>query len=256
MTGAELNTRINKYVGSTDTTFTQAVKLPIVNSVKDEFAAEIVKRNEQLFMMTNTDDLVASSVTAREYALPDDLLGHIFTVEAALDVDDATVFIPALPYTGGLQQLIRNLNGITETKITDAFTNEEPKYILTRRGIYLLSASITAALVTSNGTNGLKVRYRLYPADLANLTGSTGLHVDPTTTSFGVPLAVHELWARRVSIIWKSSRPKPIELSPLEKDFEKDFEKALDLISDDDYGKEEFALLPESDNAENLGANV
>lgn len=256
MTGTQLATLIRRYTGTTSTTYTDANVLVDVNNVKDEFSAEIVKRNEQLFMITATDDLVASSVTAREYALPDDLLGHIFTVEATLDESDSSVFIPVLPYPGGLQALLRNIDGITETKITNQFTNEEPKYVLTRRGIYLLSATIDSDLVSSNGTDGLKIRYRLYPADLANLTGTTGLHVDPTTTSFGIPLAFHELLARRVSIIWKSSRPKPIELSSLEKDFDKDFKKALDLISDDDYGREEFGLLPDADDSAHLGNDV
>ena len=249
MTGAELATRARKYTGTTSTTYGDTQLLADVNVVKDELAAEIVRRNDQMFVIPSTDALVASSVTAREYALPDTVLGHILTVEAAFDSTQATVFVPILPYPGGLQAVLRNLDGITEAKITNLFNNQEPKYYLTRRGIYILSGTISTV------SGGSTIRYRKYPADLANLNGSTGLHLDPTTSTFGMPLAVHEIWARRVSIIWKSSRPNPIKLSPLEEDYDKDLEKALRLLSRDDYGEEEVGLLPIEESAAVLGYN-
>ena len=86
--------------------------------------------------------------------------------------------------------------------------------------------------------------YKIFPADLANLTGTTGLHIDPTTTSFGVPLQFHELWSRLVSINWKSQRPKPIPLSELERRIDIDMEKALSSIALDDEGKEYVGDIP------------
>ena len=250
MTGANLITRIRYLTKTTSVSLTDADALPLVNSVKDEIAGLISQRNEQLFVIPSTFDLVASSVTAREYALPDDILSNLMTVELALDTASPTVFVACLPYPGGMQRLLRNLNGITEAKITTEFTNSNPFYIKMRRSIYILSGTVSAL------ADGGKIRYRLYPADLANLTGVADLNVDPTTTSFGMPKNFHELWARRVGIIWKQGRPKPIPLSDFEKLYDRDMESALDSISDDDYAEEIIGSLPEGDSPSQLGANV
>src|SRR3990167_6472842 len=245
MTGTELAAKIRYYTKTSTATFSNGDMLPIVNSSKDELAGLAVIKNEDLFIVPSTVPLVASTVTAREYPLPDDMLNELVTVEIGLKDTDNTVYVPVRPYPGGMQQLLIDLNGITESKITDYFNNEKPRYILTRRGLYILSGSITSTHVTN--ANLLKLRYRLYPADLANLTGSAGLQVDPTTTSFGVPISLHELWARRVSIIWKQSRPKPIPLSDFEKLYNSDLQVSLNGLAKNDLGQELFATVPYDD---------
>lgn len=238
MTGTQLATLFRRYTRTTSTTYTDANALVDTNNVKNEICSLISQKNQQIFLMTATDNLVASTVTAREYALPDDVLNGIATIEAAFESASPTVFVPVLPYPGGIHRLMREINGITESKITNAFSNETPRYILTRRGIYILSGTISAV------TSGLRLRYTLYPADLANLTGNTGLHINPTTTSFGVPLQFHELWARRVSIVYKQQQPKPIPLSDYEKSYPADLQNQLDAISNDDLGGEIFGSIP------------
>lgn len=245
MTGTQLATLIRRYTGTNSTTYTDAQVLVDVNNVKDEIASLIAGRNEQKFIVPAAFDLVASSVTAREYSFPTDILNHIVTVELALDTANPTVFVNARPYPGGLQRLVRQIGGITESKITNAFTNDYPYYIIMRDSVFILSGSISAL------ANGGKLRYRLYPADLANLSGSTDLSLDPTTTSFGFPKGFHELWARKVSIINKSQRPNPIKLSALELNYENDLEKQLSAISDSDLGSEVFGSLPAGDSMAN-----
>ena len=230
-------------------TLPDAELLLSVNNVKDELAALIAARNEQVFIMTVTDDLVASS-TRRKYALPTDMLNNIHTVEGAFDADKPTVFVPILPFPGGLQRALRETDGLTEAKIVDYFTNDNPYYILEGNDLYILSGTIVAV------TGGLKIKYRLYPADLANLTGNADLSLNPTTTSYGMPKSFHELWARRVSIVWKSSRPKPISLSALELLYEIDLKKQLDAISLSDYANEFISSLPANDSARNLGQEL
>ena len=249
MTGTQLATLIRKKTKTTTATYTDAELLLDVNNVKDELSSLIAKRNEQMFMMTVLDNLVASATT-RKYALPTDMLNNIFTIEAALDSAQPTVFVPVLSYPGGLQRLLRNLDGITEAKITNYFTNEQPRYILEGNDLMILSGTITAL------ANGLKIKYRLYPADLANLTGSTDLSLNPTTTSYGIPKNFHELWARRVSIVWKSDRPKAVPLSALELNYKEDLKEQLDAISESDYGEEIIGSLPAEDSPANLGQNV
>lgn len=250
MTGTQLAALIRKYTGTNSTTYTDSDVLVDVNNVKDEFGGLISKRNENLFIIPATFDLVASSVTAREYSFPTDILNHLATVELALDTSQATVFVLCRPFPGGLQRLVRELDGITEAKITNYFNNQHPYYIITRNSLYLLSGTISAL------SAGGKIRYRLFPADLANLSGTTGLEIDPTTSSFGMPKTFHELWARRVSIIFKSSKQKPIPLSSLEKVYEQDLGRALSVISEVDLGEEIVGSLPKEDSPSQLGANV
>lgn len=204
------------------------------NDAKNELASLISKRNKSLFMMTDTQNLVASTVTAREYSYPSSVLNNLFTVELALDTSDATVFVFCEPYPGGFARLSREINGITELKITNNFDNTNPRYVKTRNGIYILSGTIAAT------TNGLKIRYRLYPADLAtaDLSGSTDLSVDPSTTTFGMPKQFHDLWVRRTSIGWKGDHPGAVPLSPLEQRYDKDLEDQLVAIQEDDFAED------------------
>jgi len=250
MTGTQLAALIRFYTKTDTNTFTDSDMLPIVNTVKDDIASQVTKRNEEYFIIPQTQDLVTSSVTAREYALPDDLMNDLQTVEVALDTTQSTDFVPVLPFHGGMPRLARMLNGITESKITQYFNNQEPRYVLTRRGIYLLSGTISPL------SGGLRIRSRQWPADLANLSGSSDLSSDPTTTSFGFPRQFHELWARRTSIVWKSERPQPIPLSALEQQYPADLQSKLDDISHDDDQAEVIGDLPEEDSMSVLGANV
>src|SRR4051794_5420838 len=109
MTGTQLATLIRYYTKTDSTVFTDANMLILVNSIKDDFASQITERNENFFIIPQTQNLVASSVTAREYALPDDLLNDIQTVEAALDSTQSTAFINVTPYPGGFSRLSKNI---------------------------------------------------------------------------------------------------------------------------------------------------
>lgn len=250
MTGAQSATLIRRYTGANSSEYSDANMLVDWNNAKNEIAQEAVKRNETIWLTTVTDALVASTVSAREYALPDDVLAHIFTVEGAFDGVTATNLVMIHPYPGGLQRLIRNIDGLTEGHITNNFTSENPHYIKMRRGIYILSATITALAAA------LKLRYRQYPADLANFSGSTELDVDPSTTTFGIHKQFHELICRRVSMTYKSARPKPIQLSSFELNYKNDLKDALDSVSDDDYSEEVQGFLPSENSPSQLGQNV
>lgn len=254
MTGTALATLIREITKTNSTTLTDATLLVHANNVKNELSPQIAKKNEQLFVIPATFDLVASSVSAREYPLPSTMMNQLITVELALETD-ATHFVVCWPYPGGRQRLVRNINGITEDNIQGNFTNSHPYYIKIRNGIYILSGEITSTIASASNARG-KIHYRKYPSDLANLSGLTDLSIDPSTTTFGIPISFHELWARRVSIIWKSGRPSPVPLSALELAYESDLNKALDFISIDDLGDEVRGFLPAEDSPSQLGANV
>lgn len=249
LTGTTLNSLINYYCKTVDGTFTQANKLVLVNLVKDEIAGRITDKDESYFILPYTFNLVASTIDAREYSLQDDMMSNLVSVELAFDGTQSPLqYVRAIKTT--LQTAIDVTGGLTEGNITNNYNNTIPYYFVYRRSIYILSATISAV------TNGGRIRYRVFPADLANLTGTVNLNVDPTTTSFGMPQQFHELWARRVAILWKSQRPNPIKLSPFELDYENDLKFKLDELKRDDLSEEILGLLPNTSREGNFGRNL
>lgn len=211
MTGTQLNTLINLKCQTNDTTYTPANKLIDVNLFKDEIASLLVERNSGYFLIPATFNLVADQ---REYAIGDDMLNRLHKVEIKFVSTDARQ-----PANG-----IKDFYGSeTEAEIVKDFSNAKGgfAYTIRRRAIFLLSGTIIAV------TSGMRIWYHIFPADLSNLTGSTGLEVDPSTTTFGFPRQLHELLARRVTIEYKGRQPKPIPLSEKEKLYEVDLERQL-----------------------------
>jgi hypothetical protein len=216
LTGTELATRIRFLTKTNSTTFTDAEMLPLVNNfMTDEIASRIVETDSQHFAVPYTFNLVANQ---REYAIGDDVLNRAHKLEVKfVSTDDR---MPA--------EYIKDYRGSEEEdQITANFNNSEGgfAYTIRRRAILILSGTIIAV------TNGARMVSIVYPEKLANLTGTTGLEVDPSTTTFGFPRQFHELLARRVSIAWKGSQPKPIPLSPDERKYEADLAKALAAIA-------------------------
>ncbi len=191
--------------------------LPLVNTFKDEIASQIVERNAGYFLVPTEFDLVASSTT-REYAWPDDQLNRIHKLELKFASGDArfpATYIKDYRYSE------------TESEIVKRFGNEEGQfaYTIRRKAMLILSGTISAT------TDGGKLWYHAYPFALTSLSGSTDLAVDPSTTTFGFPRQFHELLARRVSIEFKSSKPKPLPLSRHELNYENDLKTQLDAIA-------------------------
>lgn len=239
MTGTQLNALINYKAHTTDTTFTQADKLVLVNIFKDEIASMIVERNNGMFLIPQTFDLVASS-TSREYFLGDDLLNRLHKVEIKFASGDARK--PA--------KYIKDYAGSeTESEIVKVFSNTYPNfaYTIRRRALFLLSGTVTAV------TGGGRIWNHIFPADLANLTGSTDISVDPSTTSFGFPRQFHELLARRVVIERKGRQPKPIPLTEKERTYETDLKVQLDAIAHIDNSGEIVGSLPPDEDMWNNG---
>ena len=236
MTGTQLNTLINFKTRANDITFTLADKLVLVNIFKDEISSLIVERNNGMFLIPSTFDLVKDQ---REYALGDDLLNRIHKLEIKFASGDAR------QPSRWIKDYARSE---TESEITKLFTNVYPEFAHTirRRSLFILSGSIIA--VTAGG----RLWTHIFPADLANMTDTTGLEVDPSSTTFGFPRQFHELLARRVVIEYKSRQPKPIPLSAMEKNYANDLKLQLDAISHVDNSGEIIASLPP---AEDFGDN-
>ena len=230
MTGTALAALIRYKTRTNSTTFSNADMLVLVNIFKNEISSLIVEHNSDYFLIPGTFNLVADQ---REYALDDDTLNRIRKVEIKFTASDARQ--PA--------NFIKDYHGSeTESEIVKEFSNNKGgfAYTIRRRALFILSGTIIA--VTAGG----RMWYRLYPADLSNLTGSVDLSIDPSTTSFGFPRQFHELLARRVSIEYKGRQPKPIPLNRYELNYENDLKAQLDAISTIDESAEYIANMPDA----------
>lgn len=249
MTGTQLTAEVRRQVSGSSTSYSDAVLLPIVNFVKDQIASRITKKNENYFILPITFNLVTSDINAREYSLPTDILNNIDSLELAFDGTRSP-----LQYTTARKitrkQAENATDGLTEANIVNAFTNTDPCYIQYRNSIYILSGTITAV------TAGAKLKYRAFPADLANLTGNAGLEIDPSNTTFGIPRVLHQAWARGVAIEVKQGKLKPVPLNELDKEWEKEVDMRIDELFDEDLSEETTGDLPATNREGNHGANL
>lgn len=237
MTGTQLNTLINFKCRTNDTTFPQADKLYLVNIFKDEISSLIVEKNASYFLIPSTFNLVANQ---REYSFTDTLLNRIHKLEIKFVSTDSRFPSTAIKDYGGSE---------TESEIVKNYSNSPGGFAhyIRRRSLFILSGTIKE--VTAGG----RLWSHIFPADLANLTGVTGLEVDPSTTTFGFPRQFHELLARRVVTEYKGRQPKPISLNRHELNYENDLKVQLDAISNIDNSMEVIGEFPVATDIGNDG---
>ncbi len=243
MTGVNFASLVRNYTRTNSTTLPDSEIVLLGNVVKDELAPFVIEADEDLFIVPATRNLVASGAdfTLREYSLPDDQLG-IKRVEAKLD---GTNWIKLTEF-----DLTQYKYPTTEAETISRFNNsavlpENPngaRYDIIRKSLWIYSGTISAV------TGGLKLWYPAYPSDIAaaNLAdSSTDLSVDPDTTHSALPRQLHELWARRISIIWKSNREKPIPLTERELKYEFDLKRKIGSLKNPNKDRENIARLPD-----------
>lgn len=240
MTGAQLNSLINQKCGTNDTTFALADKLVLVNVFKDEIASRIEQQDANYFLIPSTFNLVANQ---REYPIGDDVMNRIKKLELKFVATNSRF----------TSRYIKDyLGSEDEAEIVLNYSNDRNNFAHTirRRALFILSGTI------ANTTAGGKVWASIFPSDLANLTGVTGLEVDPTTTSFGFPRQFHELLARRVAMEWKGLQPKPLPLNTYELNYEVDLQKGLDALWPMDGSGEIVAESPGREDTWDNGFNL
>jgi len=236
MTGASITSYIRRLTRTNSTTYTDADLLADINLFKNEIASHIQQVRPTIWNMPALDDLVADQ---REYAFPSDVLNHIVSLELKFTASGDYVLAKPIArkhYNDVLQ----------ESVIVSNFDNQNPRYFIRRKALYILSGTIVAV------TNGIKLVYDAFPADLDNLTGTEDLSIDPTTTSHGFPREFHELLARRVSINYKNINN--IALNRQDLTYDIDLEKALNNFSTANLDESIIGTLPpsDSDNGFNL----
>ena len=237
MTAAQWNTLVNFKCRTNDITFPQADKLYLYNIFQAEIASLIVERNAGYFLIPTTFSLVANQ---REYSFPATFLNRVHKLEIKFVSTESRFPSTAVKDYGGSE---------TESEIVKNYTNSPGGFAhyIRRRSIFILSGTII------NVTAGGRLWSHIYPADLSALTGTAELEVDPSTTTFGFHRQFHELLARRVAMEYKSRQPKPIPLSPQERNYEIDLKKQLDAISSIDNSLEIIGEFPDPEDMGNNG---
>lgn len=236
MTPAKFAAYVRLKTRSNSTTFTNADMLVLMEQRQDEIAQAIMKADEDLLLLPQYTDLIANQ---RDYPMPTDILSRMKRIEAKLDgtnwlkLDEIDITMIKEPIA-------------TETDITNRFTNEEGNcfYDLIRNSIMIYSGTITSV------TAGLRLWCDTWPTPVTDLTSTTELSVDPSTTTHGIPRPLHEIWARGVIIDWKQSREKPIALSEKELSYEKDLQRAIESLKHGNLDRDVIATVPYNDGSQ------
>lgn len=238
MTPAKLASYVRLKTRTNSTTFSDADMLIYLEQRLDEIAQVILKTDEDILLLPQTTNLVASS-TQRDYPFPADILSRIKRVEAKLDgtnwlkLDEIDITRITVPIA-------------TETDITNTFSNEQDNcfYDLLRNSIYIYSGTIAAV------SNGLKLWCNTWPTSISDLSSSTDMSVDPSTTTHGIPRPLHEILARGVIIDYKQSREKPIALTERELKYEIDLQKAIETVKHGNLDREVTGEVPYNDGSQ------
>jgi hypothetical protein len=235
MTPAAASAYIRLRTRTNTTTFTNADMLILWNVVKNDLCQRALETDEDIFLVPTYMDLVAST-TQREYPLHSNILSRIKRVEAALDGSN---YIKLESFD--LSDHDKPVTG--EANITSRFGNAEGEafYDIMRKAIWIYSGTITA------GTDTLRIWVNTYPADVSDMASATDMSVDPSTTTHGVPKALHKVISDGVIIEWKGSREKPIPLSDHELLHERHIEKAFQTLKKASYDTEVQGDLPDND---------
>lgn len=220
------------------TTFTDANILALMKIRQDEIACAVMEVDEDILLIPQTANLVANQ---RSYAFPSDMLSKIKRVEAAPDGTNWLKF--------SYMDMTEFQHPLTESNITSYFSNNEGDcfYDLYRKALYLMCGTVSTL------ASGLKVWVNTYPSAITDLTGSTDMSVDPSTTTHGVPRELHEIWARGVIIDFKESRERPLPLTEREQKYEYDKNKAIYSLKNQDLDRQVIGHLPASSERGNDG---
>lgn len=212
------------------TTLTDADLIIMANIVKDQLVWRALEADEDLFLVPTYLDLTANQ---REYPLHSDLLSRIKRVEAKLDGSN---FIKL--YEFDLPQHQYPIS--TEADITSHFGNEEGRayYDIMRKSIWIYSGTITTV------TAGLRIWLNTIVPDITSMVATVDMAEDPSTTTHGIPRALHPVLADGIVISWKGSREKPIPLSERELSWDSDVRKAIASLRRGNYDREVVGLVP------------
>ena len=241
MTPAELASYVRLKTRTNSDTLTDANIITLLDARIDFIAQRILEADEDIFLVPQTTNLKAGQ---REYSFPSDVLSRIKRVEAKLDETNFLVL--------GEFDYPTYRKPTDESNITNEFANLEGEcfFKIMRKSIIIYSGTITDV------TDGLKIWCKTWPAHISDLSSTTDMSADPSTTTHGIPRACHQLLADGVVIDWKESREKPIPLSERELAYELRVRQAIDTLRRGNLDREVIGHLPGSGKVWDDGYNL
>ena len=247
-TAVKFATYVRLKTKTSSTTFSDTDILTFMEWRQDEIARAILKVDEDILLIPQTTGLVADQ---REYPFPSDIIARIARASAKFD---GTNWIP-------MEEIDIKQIGFpvaTEANIVAKFnsmqfSNGNPlgaRYDIRRKSLYLYSGAISTV------TAGLKLYVNTYPSTITSLAGTDDLSADPSTTTHGIPRALHEIWARGVIIDYKSGKEKPIPLNETELNYERDLDKAIETLKHGNLDRQILGELPPASDIWNDGYDL
>ena len=223
------------------TTFTDDEIETYMEVTQDQIVREAMKIDEDIFLTPYTTDLVADQ---REYPFPADILSRMKRLEAKLD---ETNFIRLVS-----MDMIDWDKPYDETHITNYFANLEGEayYDVSRKSVYILSGTITDV------TDGLRLWCKTYPARITDLTDTTDLSEDPSTTEHGMPRSLHKIWASMVIVEWKEAQEEPIPLTEKEMNILYRLKESIDALKSQTMDYAVMGGVPSGKSAFNDGFDL
>lgn len=235
MTPQKLAAYVRFKTRTNSTTLPNADLITIANVVKDRLVLAALDADEDLFLVPTYLNLVANQ---REYPLHSDILSRIKRVEAKLDGSN---YIKLKEFD--LPQYNHPIS--TEADIVAQFGNTEGTafFDMMRKSIFIYSGTISAV------TDGLKIWLNTWVQDISSMESTTDMSVDPTTTTHGIPRALHNVLATGMIIEYKESREKPIPLNEHELLYDKEVKKAIQSLRSGNYDRVVQGQVPYNDGS-------
>lgn len=207
-----------------------------------QIAKAILKADEDILLIPQTRNLVANR---RDYAEPSDILSRIKRVEAKLNgtdwikLDEIDITKISTPIS-------------TETDITNNFSNEEGNcfFDIIRKSLMIYSGTIIDV------TGGLALWLNTWPTQITDLSSTVDMSIDPSTTTHGIPIELHDTWALGVCIDYKQNRQKPIALNTREQNFEFYLQKDVETLQHGNLDREVTGDLPPASQRWNNGNDL
>lgn len=235
MTPAKLASYIRWRTKTNSNNFSDADMLKLINIEMDDLSARIAQVYEGYFGVPDLRDLVAG---VREYPLPEDLLNHIYGIEAKLD--------------GSNWKWLKEFDLNTYQRATDEstilaqFAGLDPMYDLFRG-----SAFIYSDMAIIGVTEGLKLWYSAYPKHLTALTGdAVDICTPPSAEENGFPRQFHKILGKKVSVAFKQANNLKLTKDEDETVLEKDIQKALEAIGSMNADRSIIASVPYEDGVD------
>lgn len=235
MTPVKLAYFIRKRTKTNSNTYPDADLLKDINVEMDDLSARIAQEYEGYFGVYSLRDLLADK---REYPMPEDLLNHLYGVEAKLD---GTNWKWLTEFDLNFYQ-----RATDEDTILSQFAGKDPMYDLFRGSIFIYSDSAIIDV-----TKGLKLWYSAYPKHLTDLSeDSVDICVPPSDEENGFPRQFHKILGKKVSIAHKQANNIKLAEDEQKTVIEKDIEKALEAISSLNADRSIIATMPQDDGSD------